>query len=235
MSAQSFFELVASLLSALLLGALIGLERQWRQRLAGLRTNSLVALGAALFLVSARVVHDDGGAARIAAQVVSGIGFLGAGVIFKEGLNVRGLNTAATLWCSAAVGLLAGEGQILWACVGAALVVCANLVLRPLVRAINRQPSENSELASTYSIAFICRSMDGPRVRENLIGALSSVSDVELVEVSEAPGDDGSHVNVCATISAHKPRGIAIESIVFGLAREPGVVRSDWRLSTPNE
>ncbi len=133
------------------------------------------------------------------------------------------------------MGLLAGEGQILWACIGAALAVCANLLLRPLVRAINRQPSENSELASTYSIAFICRSMDGPRVRKNLIGALSSVSDVELVEVSEAPGDDGSHVNVCATISAHKPRGIAIESIVFGLAREPGVVRSDWRLSTPNE
>jgi putative Mg2+ transporter-C (MgtC) family protein len=89
------------------LGAAIGLERQWRQRLAGLRTNTLVALGAAIYVTYSRIVFDDQGAARMAAQVVSGIGFLGAGVIFKEGLNVRGLNTAATLWCSAAVGSLA--------------------------------------------------------------------------------------------------------------------------------
>ena len=79
------------------LGAAIGLERQWRQHMAGLRTNTLVALGAAIFVTCARIGFDDEGAARMAAQVVSGIGFLGAGVIFKEGLNVRGLNTAATL------------------------------------------------------------------------------------------------------------------------------------------
>jgi putative Mg2+ transporter-C (MgtC) family protein len=99
-----------NLLVAACLGAAIGLERQWRQRLAGLRTNTLVALGAAIFVTNSRGVSDDEGAARMAAQVVSGIGFLGAGVIFKEGLNVRGLNTAATLWCSAAVGLLAAGG-----------------------------------------------------------------------------------------------------------------------------
>ena len=74
-----------------------------------MRTNTLVALGAAIFITYGRAVSDPDGATRIAAQVVSGIGFLGAGVIFKEGLNVRGLNTAATLWCSAAVGLLAAR------------------------------------------------------------------------------------------------------------------------------
>jgi putative Mg2+ transporter-C (MgtC) family protein len=102
-----------NLLVAACLGAVIGLERQWRQRLAGLRTNTLVALGAAIFVTYSHVVPDGVADTRIAAQVVSGIGFLGAGVIFKEGLNVRGLNTAATLWCSAAVGLLAGEGLAL--------------------------------------------------------------------------------------------------------------------------
>ena len=229
-----FVELTISLLSALLLGAAIGLERQWRQRLAGLRTNALVALGAALFLVYARAVHDDAGAARIAAQVVSGIGFLGAGVIFKEGLNVRGLNTAATLWCSAAVGLLAGEGQIAYAVIGAALIISANLLFRPLVRAINRQPNDGSEMASSYSIALACRSTDAARVRSQLASALASVPDVELVEVSEETGDEGGYVNVSATVTAHKPRGISIESVVFTLAREPGVVRSEWRLSTPN-
>jgi putative Mg2+ transporter-C (MgtC) family protein len=103
-----------NLLIAACLGAAIGLERQWRQRLAGLRTNTLVALGAAIFVTYSHVAPDGAGDKRIAAQVVSGIGFLGAGVISKEGLAVRGLNTAATLWCSAAVGLLAGEGLALY-------------------------------------------------------------------------------------------------------------------------
>ena len=129
-----------NLLIAACLGAAIGLERQWRQRLAGLRTNTLVALGAAIFVTYAHVVPDGLGDTRIAAQVVSGIGFLGAGVIFKEGLNVRGLNTAATLWCSAAVGLLAGEGLALYGLMAAALVLGANTALRPIVHAINRQP-----------------------------------------------------------------------------------------------
>ena len=99
-----------NLATAVGLGAVIGFERQWRNRLAGLRTNTLVALGAASFVVFAALVPGDASPTRVAAQVVSGIGFLGAGIIFREGFNVRGLNTAATLWCSAAVGLLAGIG-----------------------------------------------------------------------------------------------------------------------------
>jgi putative Mg2+ transporter-C (MgtC) family protein len=144
-----------NLFVAACLGAAIGLERQWRQHLAGLRTNTLVALGAAIFITYARAASDNEGATRIAAQVVSGIGFLGAGVIFKEGLNVRGLNTAATLWCSAAVGLLAGEGLALYGLVAALLVIAANTLLRPIVRAINRQPVEMSEEEQRYVIS--CR------------------------------------------------------------------------------
>src|SRR5271169_6938526 len=98
-----------SLGMATLMGACIGFERQWRQRMAGLRTNTLVAIGAASFVVFESLFPDDESPTRVAAQVVSGIGFLGAGIIFREGLQVTGLNTAATLWCSAAVGLLAGS------------------------------------------------------------------------------------------------------------------------------
>jgi putative Mg2+ transporter-C (MgtC) family protein len=97
---------------ALILVALIGAERQWRQRIAGLRTNALVAAAAAMFVMltalTARTADDS---FRIAAKVVSGIGFLGAGVILRQGLSVTGLNTAATLWCSAAIGTLAGYGM----------------------------------------------------------------------------------------------------------------------------
>ena len=98
--------------TAVALGAVIGFERQWRQRLACLRTNTLVALGAASFVVYENLFSSEANITRVAAQVVSGIGFLGAGIIFREGLNVRGLNTAATLWCSAAVGVLAGGGAL---------------------------------------------------------------------------------------------------------------------------
>ena len=96
---------------ALVLGALIGAERQLRQRLTGLRTNALVSTGACLFVLMTQAVPGmaPADASRVAAYVVSGIGFLGAGVIMREGLHIRGLNTAATLWCAAAVGLLAGR------------------------------------------------------------------------------------------------------------------------------
>ena len=90
---------------AFLMGALIGLERQFRQHNAGLRTNILVALASAAFTVlSVTMTTDSGDPSRVAAQIVSGIGFLGGGLILKEGFTVRGLNTAATIWCSAACG-----------------------------------------------------------------------------------------------------------------------------------
>src|SRR6202451_2376460 len=99
-----------ALLTAFVLGGMIGFERQWRQRTAGLRTTVLVAVGAAAFSDLGLRLSGNDGAVRIIAYVVSGIGFLGAGVILKDGASIRGLNTAATLWCSAAVGTLARAG-----------------------------------------------------------------------------------------------------------------------------
>src|ERR1700689_5875541 len=91
------------------MGAMVGLERQWRQRMAGTRTTALVAAGAAAFVMCGLLLNDDPSArGRIVSYVVSGVGFLGAGVIFKDGGNVRGLNTAATIWCSAGIGVLTG-------------------------------------------------------------------------------------------------------------------------------
>ncbi|MBE7163086.1 MAG: MgtC/SapB family protein, partial [Williamsia herbipolensis] len=106
---MSTLDTVLRLLCGLGLGTLIGFERQYRARMAGLRTNALVATGATLFVVLSAHGFSGGTAdpTRVAAQIVSGIGFLGAGVILRDGLGVRGLNTAATLWCSAAVGALA--------------------------------------------------------------------------------------------------------------------------------
>src|SRR5579864_1818058 len=122
-------DIAIRLSAALLIGAVIGFERQWRQRMAGLRTNALVSIGAAGFVVFSIIVST-----QVAAQIVSGIGFLGAGVILREGINIRGLNTAATLWCSAMVGMFAGAGQLVASLLAGAFVIGTNHLLRPIVR-----------------------------------------------------------------------------------------------------
>ena len=138
MIAISTFEFGLHLLLAIGMGAMVGLERQWRQRMAGTRTTALVAAGAAAFVMCALLLNDDPSArGRIVSYVVSGVGFLGAGVIFKEGGNVRGLNTAATIWCSAAIGALSGLGALHLALVLALAVPLTNVVLRPLAYLIH--------------------------------------------------------------------------------------------------
>ena len=120
------------------LGTVIGLERQYRSRMAGLRTNAPVAVGATLFVLLSAYGFRGATAdpTRVAAQIVSGIGFLGAGVILRDGLNVRGLNTAATLWCSAAVGALAGADMFTAASAGTVLLVVVNVALRAAGRVV---------------------------------------------------------------------------------------------------
>jgi putative Mg2+ transporter-C (MgtC) family protein len=213
------------------LGAAIGLERQWRQRLAGLRTNTLVALGAAIFVTYSRIVFDDQGSARMAAQVVSGIGFLGAGVIFKEGLNVRGLNTAATLWCSAAVGLLAGEGFAAYGALAAALVLGANIALRPIVRAINRQPIDSTEEEQHYLITIDCRAAQASEIRSQLVEEVAGVPDLHFSQLDSAIHEDAGHVEVTATVTSQKRRELALEAIVGRFSQMNGVTRAAWRLN----
>jgi len=138
------FDYCISIIAALALGVLIGLERQWRHRLAGLRTTALVSLGSALFgSIGVLDTWSGDDKTRIAAQVVSGIGFLGGGIIMRDGHSIRGLNTAATVWCSAAVGLLCGMGRIRHATTAALLILAANVCLRPLVQKIESQQANN--------------------------------------------------------------------------------------------
>ncbi|NLX80440.1 MAG: MgtC/SapB family protein [Proteiniphilum sp.] len=113
---------------AALTGASVGLERQWNNKSAGLRTNTLVSLGACIFVItSVLTTQETGDPSRVIGQVVSGMGFLGAGVIFRHGLNVQGLTTAATLWCSASLGCMAGLGYYTFAVICAVLVIAINL------------------------------------------------------------------------------------------------------------
>ena len=121
------------LLLAAGLGAAIGLEREYRQKPAGLRTNILIALGSALFtILSSLMGHDAGTADRISAQIVTGIGFLGGGAILRSGTEVHGMTTAATIWVNAAIGMAAGAGHFALATITAGLTLVVLALLPPI-------------------------------------------------------------------------------------------------------
>jgi putative Mg2+ transporter-C (MgtC) family protein len=213
---------------AFCLSAVIGFERQWRNRLAGLRTNSLVALGAATFVVFEQLFPDESSPTRVAAQVVSGIGFLGAGLIFREGLSVRGLNTAATLWCSAAIGVLSGAGYPLYAAIATGFVVFVNLLLRPIVSFINRQPLTATELEVAYLVSVTCRSPDEAHIRALLLQGLAG-SALALRRLDSTDLEGGGRVGVTAFATASQRVDTDIEKIVGRLSLEPTVSAARWQ------
>lgn len=211
-------------------GILIGLERQWRQRMAGLRTNALVAAGACLFVLLQEATVGNGSADRITAQIVTGVGFLGAGVIMREGLSLRGMNTAATLWCAAAVGALAGSGLLFYAACGAGVVVLSNVVLRPISRLLDRQPGSASEVETSYEFRAVTRAKSEATVRALIVQALSGDS-FRLRGLHSEDVGDGSHVEVHALLTAIGARDDALlEGAVSRLSLQPGVTSVAWKV-----
>ena len=171
---------------------------------------------------------DASSPTRIAAQVVSGIGFLGAGLIFRENLSVRGLNTAATLWCSAAVGVLAGAGFALYAAVATAFVVFVNLLLRPIVSFINRQPLLSTELEVGYLVSVTCRSPDEAHIRALLLQGLAG-GGLALRRLDSSDLEGSGSVVVTAFTTASQRVDADVEKIVGRLSLEPTVSAARWQ------
>jgi putative Mg2+ transporter-C (MgtC) family protein len=216
------------ILVALLLGVAIGIERQWRQRMAGLRTSALVAVGAALFSSISILMNAQVNPTQVAAYVVSGTGFLAGAVIFKEGFNVRGLNTAATLWATAAVGTLCGSGFVSEAVIGAAIVVAANVVLRPLVARINRQPLDQTELSQVYEISVTCAEHNEERVRASMLAQFRATT--LLLRSLESYDAEPGRVKVTATLATTSRADTKLERIVGRLSLDPTIVAASWRV-----
>ncbi len=125
-------------------GFAIGLERQINKGLAGVHTNVLVSAGSCLFIFVSQALQDTNSPARVASQIVSCIGFLGAGVIAKEGMTVRGINSAATLWCSAAIGSMCGGGIVGFAILGTLIIALSNTIVRHnLIKGLYKKTSYN--------------------------------------------------------------------------------------------
>lgn len=227
-SSLGMAEAIARLGLALLLGSAIGFERQWHQKMAGLRTNALVALGSCGFVVFSGMV-GQGDPTRVAAQVVSGIGFLGAGVILREGINVHGLNTAATLWCSAMVGTFAGGGFWAPSVAAAGLVTVTNLLLRPLVRRLNRRIVLGGDVETHYTVEVTCKGAEEAHTRSLLLHALSQAG-LGLRRIDSADIPDTLKVSVTAQAVAPSRNDAALEQIVGRLSLEPYVTGVNWQV-----
>jgi putative Mg2+ transporter-C (MgtC) family protein len=211
---------------ALVLGAIMGLERQWHQRMAGTRTNALVATAASAFSMIGVLANDSQEPSRIVGQIVTGIGFLGAGVIFKEGGTVHGLNTAATVWCSAAVGSLCGIGQPLHAIALSVAVLITNTLLRPLA---NKLHPETKPPDTNYHLELICAAQDEAEVRVLLLDAVDRAN-VSLSSLDSQDLENGDRIRVSAEIKSPIRSDKDLEQIVARVSLQKSVTSVRWRV-----
>jgi putative Mg2+ transporter-C (MgtC) family protein len=218
------------LAAALLLGAAVGMERQWRQRMAGIRTTALVAAGASAFVMCAYMARDGSHSeVQIVSYVVSGVGFLGAGVIFKDAGSIRGLNTAATIWCSAAIGAICGLGNWLEASILAAAVLSANLVLRPLAYRLYPAQATTSEQEIIYGLELICRPEDEARMRALLLHGVAQ-SSLMLTALRSEDIEGTNKMKVTAHIRGIGHQDLALERLVTRMSLEAGVTSVSWAI-----
>jgi putative Mg2+ transporter-C (MgtC) family protein len=213
---------------ALLMGVTIGLERQIQQHVAGLRTNALVCVGAALFVSLSRLMGDHDSPTRIASYIVSGIGFLGGGVILRDGLTVKGMNTAATLWCTPAVGTLAGAGFPLHSLVGTLTVLGLHLGLRPLGRRIDAHTRTAVDIETLYQIRVSCREAHEGMIRTILLRHINSIPGMTIQRISTQELEETGQAAVVADVFSIDRKDRAIQDVMSRLNIEPDVRSVSW-------
>ncbi|MCS6821310.1 MAG: MgtC/SapB family protein [Microscillaceae bacterium] len=223
---------------AFLLGAAIGLERQWRQKSAGLRTNTLVSLGSAAFtLISFSITSLEDGvykgdATRIIGQVVTGIGFLGAGVIMKDGMSIHGLNTAATIWCSASVGALAAVGLFAEASVVAGAIILTHILLRPVSIILNRLSSEKEEESYYYySFKIRCKEQVENHLRVLILNTLRQDKHLKLHSLKSSDNGNPAYAYIEAVVFAIGNHDAEMEKLAGMLTLEYGVTEVSWEIN----
>ena len=220
MSTQDFLLRIAVCFT---LSFCIGLERQWRRRNIGLRTNVLVCIGSFLFVTTG--IGTTGDINRIPAQVVSGIGFLGAGVILRDGMNIRGLNTAATLWCNAAIGVMTASGLLVEAAIGTLFILIANIVLRFIGRKIMKK--QNINAMEEYTLKIKCMEEKEIILRTLLLQLLSQ-EQITLTNL-ESKTIENETVKIYATVQLEQHNHHLLEQIINRISVEPGITNIGWQ------
>ena len=206
-----------------LLSILVGIERQLRHKMVGLRTNVLVCIGAFLFVyLSFGINASTADNTRIAAQVVSGIGFLGAGVILKDGSKIKGLNTAATLWCMAAIGTLCASGLVIEATIGTLFVLVSNIILRFISLFIMNKI--NSRSKEKYTFIIKCKKNLEDKIKSKLIKIMDDNNLVlDRLERSEITEDDIKLKAIIITNSSNN-----IELVINKISIINGIISITW-------
>ncbi|WP_326980879.1 MgtC/SapB family protein [Chryseobacterium sp. MYb264] len=224
---MSTLEFTNRLFIAFILGAVIGFERQWHQKSAGLRTNTLVCLGSAAFILLS-IKIGDGATGRVASYIVSGIGFLGGGAIMKDGLTVRGLNTAATIWCSASVGALAALGLFPEAAVISGFIVLTHTFLRPLGMKIGSQTLRIN--TTEYLIRIKCKTEIENHTRALLMQSFNSTDKILLKSLASEDSENPEHIIISAELYASSPQDSFIEKTISRLTLEDKILKASWEI-----
>lgn len=205
-----------------ILSLLVGLERQIRGRAIGLRTSVLVSVGTFMFVsFSIQLMTPD--VSRIASQVVSGIGFLGAGVILKDGTNIKGLNTAATLWCSAAIGVLCAGGLIIEAGIGTAFILFCNIVLRYITQKVHITKNKVT-IYDDYVLKLTLESEKSSKIKEMIMQKSEdeavSLTDMEINDV------ELGRVKINVGFRVLTEKNSIMEKLMNSVSNEKGVLAS---------
>lgn len=220
-------EFVARFGLAAVLGMAIGFERQWRQKRAGLHTEGLIAIGASLFAMLDLIIPGDN--TRIIAGIVTGVGFLGGGVIFRTESNVTGINTAATIWGTAAIGAFAGLGLWWEASVAAGGVIVMNIILERIATGIDLRAGQRGEMIYKLSVRY--KPGDQQAVGQEVFAAITG-SPLSLQSLTRHNTADDC-VEMRAEIYSPKPDDQRIEALSTHLLGMPGVISAEWRSASP--
>ena len=195
---SNYTEFLFQITVCFLLSSCIGIERQYRRRSIGLRTIILVSLGAFLF-VRYSFSFPDSDMNRIAAQVVAGIGFLGAGVIIKDGKTVKGLTTAATLWCAAAIGVLCSANLLFEAAIGTLFILFTNIILRSVNSKINNLSGNINY--NLYSFSTICEEKNEDQILK-IIKEIVKANKASINSIETSDNENGNILWIKKTSSS---------------------------------
>lgn len=224
------------MLLAFLLGAVIGTERQLRHKMAGMRTHALVAIGASMFVILGdKIFGDQSSAARVAAQIASGIGFLGAGVIMKDSFNISGLNTAATIWCSGAVGALCGMGYGYEAVVGCFFVLLSHLLLRPLGKQVVSKYSTSTaeEGEHRYTLKVKCTNEAENRIREIILNYIQEY-DMRIINMNLEQDKVRDKSIIVFEVVAYKSGNQDVMEMMQTINEDESVSLAFWEVEVEN-
>lgn len=222
------------LLIAIVLGFIVGLERQWTKHQAGILTNVIVCVGAYSYSAFSYIANQDNvDVTRIAAQIVCGIGFLGAGLILRDGTNIKGLSTAATIWATAAIGILCTLPNIIYSIIVAVAIVFLHLILHPLSAFINSKTQYDKEkerkVECLYKISIKCTEESESDVRSCLVKIIRNKNGVLLHNLESNDSDDGN-VKIRAYITTVKKNDDIVESIIAHIGKEEGIISAGWKI-----